>query len=197
MLPVPDASVTVTPAFENSRPRSSSSVIVSVASEGLATPCPPLAVPDTLTVLFTASTSLSFAVTVTVPVLEVAPAAIVSVVFDESAKSPGTAGETAAAVTVTVTASPDAPDSAAVTVLEPPSSEIDEGESARLTVGVSSSSVIVPVAVAVPIPAPPVAPLSVSVSVSFGSSIASPVTFTVTVFEVSPAAKVSVPLPDV
>ena len=59
-----------------------------------------------------------------------------------------------------------------------------------------SSSVMVPVAVASPMSAP-VAPLSVSVSVSFASSTWSPVTFTVTVFEVAPAAKLSVPLPAV
>ena len=58
-----------------------------------------------------------------------------------------------------------------------------------------SSSVMVPVAVASPMSAPPVALLSVSVSVSLLSSTWSPVTDTVTVFEVAPAAKLNVPLP--
>ena len=81
---------------------SSSSVIVSVASAGFATP-PPLAVAETVTVLFGASTSLSTAVMVTVPVLEVAPAAMVRVV-PLRVKSLAIAGDTAAAATVRVTA---------------------------------------------------------------------------------------------
>ena len=58
----------------------SSSVMVSVWFEGFDTP-PPLAVADTVTVLLSVSTELSTAVIVTVPVLAVAPAAIVSLVF--------------------------------------------------------------------------------------------------------------------
>ena len=58
----------------------SSSVIVSVWPGGADTPLPPVAEPETVTVLSGASTMLSTAVTVTVPVLVVAPAAIVSVV---------------------------------------------------------------------------------------------------------------------
>ena len=61
-------------------PRASSSVMANVTSAGFATP-PPLAVPETVTVLSGASTSLSTAVMVTVPVLTVDPAAIVSVVL--------------------------------------------------------------------------------------------------------------------
>ena len=61
----------------------------------------------------------------------------------------------------------------------------------------SSSSVIVPVAVASPMDSPSLAALSVTVRVSFDSSTSSPVTFTVTVFDVSPFAKLSVPLPAV
>ncbi len=58
----------------------SSSVMVSVWLAGFPTP-PPAAVPDTVTVLLGASTSLSTAVIVTVPVLVVAPAAMVKVLF--------------------------------------------------------------------------------------------------------------------
>ena len=58
----------------------SSSVMVSVTSEGCpATPWELDALPETVTCLSGASTSLSAAVTVTAPVLVVSPAAIVSV----------------------------------------------------------------------------------------------------------------------
>ena len=64
------------------------------------------------------------------------------------------------------------------------------------TVGASSSSVIVPVPSRVVEP-----PLSLALlgedrrrmTVSWGSSVVSPLTVTVTVFSVSPAAKLSVP----
>ena len=55
-----------------------------------------------------------------------------------------------------------------------------------------SSLTMVPVPVPVPIVAP-VAADSASVTVSFASTTVSPVTATWTIFEVSPAAKVSVP----
>ena len=58
--------------------------------------------------------------------------------------------------------------------------------------GAASSSVIVPLPLAVPSKALE-ALLSVTATVSLGSSRVSPVTRTVTVFSVSPAAKVSVP----
>ena len=58
----------------------SSSVIVSVRDDGADTPLPPDAEPETVTVLSGASTALFTAVRVTVPVLVVWPAAIVSVV---------------------------------------------------------------------------------------------------------------------
>ena len=60
------------------------------------------AVADTLTALFGASTVLSLAVIVTVPLLDVWPAAMVSALFMLSAKSPATAGGNASAETVTV-----------------------------------------------------------------------------------------------
>ena len=67
-----------------------------------------LADADTLTALFGASTVLSFAVIVTVPVLDVWPAAMVRILFALSAKSPATAGGNASAETVTVVATLDA-----------------------------------------------------------------------------------------
>ena len=106
---------------------------------------PPLATPDTVTVLFGASTELPTAVIVTVPVLAVLPAAIVSVVLFVIVKSLFVAGLTALAETVTVTAALDACDSAAVTVLVPPLSEIEDGFSDSVTVGTPSSSVMVSV----------------------------------------------------
>ena len=111
-----------------------------------------------------ASTLLFTAVMVTVPVLVVAPAAIVSVVFVDRLKSLLVAGLTALADTVTVTAALEAPDSAAVTVLSPPFSEIEAGLSASVTVGVASSSVMV---ICVPVTLNPeavVVPLMLSVS---------------------------------
>ena len=127
-------------------PRVSSSVIVSVASSGSATP-PPLAVAETVTVLFGASTLLSTAVIVTAPALALLPAAIVRALFSLSVKSPVTAGEAAAAATVRVTVSLDSPLSVAVTVLSflLPDSSMVTGVSTRVAVGVASSSLIVPV----------------------------------------------------
>ena len=101
--------------------------------------------PDTVTVLFGASTLLLTAVIVTVPLLEVLPAAIVSVLFVVIVKSLLVAGLTAVAETVTDTAALEAPDSVAVTVLVPPFSEIEAEPSASVTVGVLSSSVMVSV----------------------------------------------------
>ena len=95
-----------------------------------------------MTVLFAASTSLSTAVTVTVPVLSVAPAAMVRVLLAVTVKSPVAAGDTAAAATVRVTAWLDAPLREAVTVvaLSSPDSSMDVGVSLSLTTGVPSSS---------------------------------------------------------
>ena len=170
----------------------SSSVIVSVSSPGFDTP-PPLAAPDTVTVLSAASTALSAAVIVTVPVLAVAPAAMVSVLLVESVKSPDNAGETAAADTVTVTCALDAADSVAVTVLAPPFSEIEDGLSARLTVGTPSSSVIVSVSSpGFDTPPPLAAPDTVTVLSAASTALSAAVIVTVPVLAVAPAAMVSV-----
>ena len=134
-MPTAAASVavlTVTPAV-------SSSVIVRVRSDGFATECPPLDVPETVTDLSAASTELSTAVIVTVPVLVVEPAAIVRSLFVDSVAAP-VAG---LIDTVTVTAALDTEDSVAVTVLDPPFSAIVVSLSASVTVGVASSSVMV------------------------------------------------------
>ncbi len=100
-LSVPPFSSTVTAVGDTVTPALSSSVMVSVKTDGSATPLPPLAAPETVTVLSGASTALSTAVIVTTPVLVVAPAAIVSTLSELSVKSPDTAGLTAAADTVT------------------------------------------------------------------------------------------------
>ena len=81
----------------------SSSVIVSGSETGSAMPDGPLTVPETVTCLSGASTSLLEAVTVTEPVLSVSPAVIVSSRLELSSKSPATAGDTAGAETVTWT----------------------------------------------------------------------------------------------
>ena len=73
-----------------------------------------------------------------------------------------------------------------------PLSPSSRAEAEIIISGASSSSVIVPVPVAVEISAF-AAPLRVTATVSFGSSRVSPVTDTVIVFRVSPAAKVRVP----
>ena len=126
------------------------SVIVKVRSAGAATPLPPDAVAETATCLSGVSTSLSTAVMVTVPVLVCEPAAMVSVRFVLRLKSDDVAGDTGVAETVSVTASVDAALSVAVTVVEPPFSEIDDELKVSDTVGegsrgadVESSSVIV------------------------------------------------------
>ena len=164
----------------------SSSVMVRRTSSGFDTP-PPLAVPDTVTVLLGASTLLSTAVMVTVPVLAVRPAAMVRVV-PAWVKSPGTAGLTADDDTVTVTVRLDAPDRLAVTLLTPPASEIEAGLSAKLTVGVLSLSMMVSVTGVTVSPDTAV----VSTSVSLFSSTLSSTMVTVPVAVRSPASIVNV-----
>ena len=73
------SSVTSSTSGVNANPFSSSFSSVSVTPGGAVTPLPPATVTETVTDLSAASTSLSFAVTVTMPVLLVAPAAMVSV----------------------------------------------------------------------------------------------------------------------
>ena len=93
----------------------------------------PATVPDTVTSLSGASTLLSLALIVTVPVLVSSPAAIASVRFALSVKSSGAAGATASADTVTVRAVGDAESRLAVTVLTSPPSPIEDGDSSSVT----------------------------------------------------------------
>ena len=122
---------------------SSSSTMVSVFAAGTAIPCPPEAVADTVTVLSGASMLLSTAARVTTPVLVRLPAAMVSA-LPACVKSPATAGDTAAADTVSVTAALEARSSVAVTALvplvAPPFSSMLGRESTRLTTGRPSLS---------------------------------------------------------
>ena len=118
----------------------SSSVIVRVTSDGADAILPPVAVPDTVTRLSGASVVSFTDVIVTVPVLVVTLAAIVSVVAVDSVKSPATAGDTASAETVIVVASVAGRSSVAVIVETPPSSEIDVGDKTNITCATSSSA---------------------------------------------------------
>ena len=173
----------------------SSSLSVNVTSEGAATPLPPETVPETVTDLSGESTEFPCAVIVTLPVLVVSPAAIVSFVrLDSSVKSSATAPAPAAAATVTVTASLDAPESVAVTAETPLLSPIDVGDSPSVTVGNASSSSSVNVTfdgAATPL-APETVPETVTVSSASCVVSSTPVTVTVPVLVVTPAAIVNV-----
>ena len=116
----------------------SSSVIVRVFESGPVTLSVFVAVPETVTVLFAASTLLSTAVIVIVSVLVISPAAIVRVV-PLSEKSAGTAGLTAAAETCMVVGAVNDVSSVAVTVLVPPLSDIEAGVSTSVTTGITGT----------------------------------------------------------
>ena len=91
--------------LETTRPfASSSSATVSVRWAGPLTPSELLADPETVKVLSGASTELSTAVIVTVPVLAVSPAEIVSVVLLDRVASPAEAPWFGLTDTVTVVA---------------------------------------------------------------------------------------------
>ena len=96
----------------------SSSSMVSVTSAGSVTPLELVATPDTVTVLAFASTLLSLVVMVTVPVLDVSPAAMVRVVLALRPKSSAAAPVSGVAETVTVVTSLDARSMVAVTVVK-------------------------------------------------------------------------------
>ena len=117
-------------------------MIVSVRAEGSFALSPPVTVPDTVTLLSSATVVSFTAEIVTSPVLVVAFAAMVSVVAVDRVKFPDAAGGTAAAETVIVVAALAVRSSVAVTVDTPPFSEIDDGASASVTCGVSSSVII-------------------------------------------------------
>ena len=120
----------------------SSSEIVSVWSVGSITPRSFSPIPDTVTLLSLACTSLSTARSVTELLLLVLPAGIVRVV-PPSVKSSSTAGATGCAETVIVVRSLDGWLSVAVTRLEPPFSRIVAGVSTSVAAGVASLSVMV------------------------------------------------------
>ena len=100
-------------------------MIVRVTSSGADARLPAATVPDTVTRLSGASVVSFTDVIVTVPVLVVTLAAIVSVVVADSVKSPATAGDTASAETVIVVAVVAGRFSVAVTVETLAFSEID------------------------------------------------------------------------
>lgn len=114
----------------------SSSVIVSVCPDGpRRLDGPEVTLALTSTVLSGASIVLFRAVTVTVPVLEVSPSAMVSVVLPLRVKSDASVPVPAAAATLSVTSSLAARFNRAVTVLTPPFSEMESGDSSSDAVG--------------------------------------------------------------
>ena len=198
----PDSMIDAGVSASDERGRASSSTMVNVWSEGAATrPCPPATVPPTVAVSSGSSVASSTDVTVTVPELVVAPAAMVSVLSLDRLKSPA-AAVAPVAETVTVIASPEIPPlrlAVTVVALPAPLSAIVSGvpasgsDSDSASVGVGSSSVIVPTPTAALPSTAPVGLLSATRTVSFGSSSASPVTATSKLLLVSAAPKVSVP----
>ena len=121
----------------------SSSTIVSVGDDGCVTPSAFSATPDTVTCLLSSSASLLTAVIVTVPVLAVCSAAIVSTLLLLSVKSSAVAGDTGDAETVTVVAMLDGRSRSAVTVLSPRSSLMRLRSRTRIAVGIPRSVVAV------------------------------------------------------
>ena len=116
---------------------SSSSAMVRVRFAGPVTRSSLTALPETMTVLSCSSFALSTAAIVTVPLLTVSPAAMVSVFAVLSAKSPSAAFVPAAAVIVTFVSAVHALSSFAVTVavLSVPLSSMVEAERASVTTG--------------------------------------------------------------
>ena len=113
----------------------SSSRIVIGTSPASVAPSPPLTVAEMVTVLSGESTVLPFAVTVTAPVLALAPAAMVSVALALKVKSAVVAGDTGVAVTVNVVVTETLRLKTAVTAVAPPVSEMTALPTARVTLG--------------------------------------------------------------
>ena len=147
-----------------------------------------------MTLASAASTSLSTAVSVTVPVLAVRPFAMVSTLFADRVT-----GDPFGTLTVIVTFSQVAADRLAVTVdtvslAVELLSLIDVGVSTSVAVGVASSSVMVPLAVPAPCVPESVALVSVprvTSIVSLSSSSVSPFTLMTMSALVSPAEMVT------
>ena len=169
-------------------------MIIRVASDGADAILPPAAVPDTVTRLSGASVVSFTDVIVTVPVLAVAFAAIVSVLAADSVKSPATAGDTASAETVIVVAVVAGRFSVAVTVETSAFSEIDVGDKTNVACA-TSSSVIVSVASVTDDPTPTLlvgVPVTVTVLSHEAMLLFTVVIVTLPVLVVCPAATVSV-----
>ena len=171
------------------------SVTVRVTLAGFATP-PPAALPDTVTCLLAVRISLLTAVMVTVPVLAVVLAAMVSVRARDSVKSRAVAPVPGAACTVTVTGALEAPDRVAVTVATPPVSEIDEGDSARASIGVPSSSISVRVVGSGGRMSPAMVPEIVTCALGASTLLSVAVMVTLPVLAVAPSAKTNLVLPE-
>ena len=122
---------------------------------GAASPGSPSTVALTCNVLFGWSAGLWTAAMVTAPVLLTVPAAMVKA-LPFCTKSPGTAGASGVAVTVTTTGTPGGLLSAADTTAAPPSSSILAAERSSVTSGAGSSSVMVMVCTDGTAAAPPV-----------------------------------------
>ena len=118
-------------------PSSTSSAIVSVAASGSVTfAVDELAIRSVLSPVLTAS---STAVTVTVPVLAVAPAANVSVVFPLTVYCDAVASPWGVTVRYTATSEVGAGAAVAVTVATPPFSSIRSGSTERVMTGWDAS----------------------------------------------------------
>jgi len=173
--------------------RSSSSAMVNVTLSGLVTPLPPDAVAVIVKVLSSASTSLSTAAMVSVPVLVVCPGAMVRMGLLLMVKSPAMAGASGFTDTVRVVASLDGLLRLAVTVaaLELPLSLIVRDERARVTVGRSSSAMVnVTLAGSATLLPPDAVAVIVKVLSSASTSLSTAVMVTVPVLVVSPTPMV-------
>ena len=135
MSSAPSASVTAGTA--------SSSMMASCSAGGAVAPLPPVTVAVTSTALSGACTSLFTEVMVTVPVLSVWPAVMVSPTFAPRLKSLACAGATAAAATARIASSLAGCASRAVTVAASAFSPISAGATIRVTPGGPSSSKMV------------------------------------------------------
>ena len=168
----------------------SSSRMFSTTAGGSAMPLPPVAFAEMVMAASSASRSLSTAITVTVSVLAVSPAAMFKVRLTPRATGP------LGADTTSLTASVDAELKRAPTTLRllPPLSSMTVGVSVRVAFGKGSSSLMVPIAVAAPVVVSRVALTGVpsaTVTFSLGSLIVSSLTRTTMSALVSPAATVT------
>ena len=120
------------------KPRSSSPIdrVTALGTTTRFRPAPPT-VADTATLLFGEKALSLTPVMVTVPMLAVSPAAIVSVLLPLNIKLPAKVPAAGVAATVIVIGDDTARARLAVTVLVPPSSAIEAEDNIRLTAGMS------------------------------------------------------------